>query len=438
VSIRVATGQAGPDSGLRPGSKTMLWVGAAVAAASLLAYLAAIAIHPFDTMLKGFDLRVYVDGGNLARHNADYLYAWSWHNHRGIKFTYTPFAALLFAAVTVIPFHLLMMLAALVSVGALAITLWVAFRELGWRRAEVAGPALLLGGVALWLEPVQRALFLGQVELVLMALIVVDLSASDKRWWKGAATGLAAGIKLVPLLFIVYLVLTRRLRAAAVATAAFVVSAAIGFVFLPHDSSLWWFHHYFLDASRTGFVGASENQSLRGLLTRLAGSVNTGQAIWWPVAGAVGVAGLAAATVLHRKGQEFAGLMTCALTALLVSPISWDHHWVWVVPFLVVAVTAAYRAGSTVLRAWWLAGAAAVVAIFAGWPKFWTHPLQVLQGGLIWYAPAGSYEYGDNPSFPEYHWHGVELIAGNLFVLAGCAMLVVAVAAAVLVRRANR
>jgi alpha-1,2-mannosyltransferase len=434
VSTRVVAGQARSGSGQRQG-KTLLTVGAAVAGASVVAYLITIAMHPWHDMLKGFDLQVYLDGGRLALHHPDSLYSWSWQGHAGIKFTYTPFAALLFAAGTAVPFRALMTVAALASVASLAATVWIAFRELGWRRAELAGPALLLGGLALWLEPVQRALYLGQVELVLMAMITADMCASDRRWWKGAATGLAAGIKLVPALFIVYLLLTRRLRAAAVAIGAFAVTVVIGFVFLPHDSAQWWFHDYFFEAGRTGFVGAGANQSLRGLLTRLAGSVSTGQAIWWAVAIVVGVAGLAAATMLHRRGQQFAGLMTCALTALLISPISWDHHWVWVVPFLAVAVTAAVRAGSVAVRAWWLAGAAAVALIFAYWPKFWTHPVQMLQGGLIYYAPAGSYEHGDHPWFPEYHWHGVALIAGNLYVLAGCAMFIVAVAAAVALGR---
>ena len=104
-----------------------------------------------------------------------------------------------------------------VSLFSLVATIWIAFRQLGWEKTSRLGATLLLSGLLLWTEPVQRALFLGQVELVLMALVVWDLCQPDRRRWKGAATGIAAGIKLVPLLFIAYLLLTRRFRQAAVA-----------------------------------------------------------------------------------------------------------------------------------------------------------------------------------------------------------------------------
>ena len=204
----------------RAGGRVLLITGAAVAAVAAVAYLAAVATHPMAAMLKGFDLQVYLDGGQQALHHWGNLYHWYYQNHPGIQFTYTPFAALLFAVGSVLPFHALVALVAAVSTVALAATIWIAFRELGWQPMARAGATLLLTGLVFWTEPVQRALFLGQVELVLMALVVWDLSQPDRRWWKGAATGIAAGIKLVPLLFIAYLLVTRRFRQAAVAAGA--------------------------------------------------------------------------------------------------------------------------------------------------------------------------------------------------------------------------
>jgi alpha-1,2-mannosyltransferase len=408
----------------------LLIAGAVVAAVSVLAYLIAVASHPWDDMLKGFDLTVYTEGGHLALHDPAELYRWHWQDHPGIQYTYTPFAALIFAVGSVLPFHLLMAGMVLLGLISLAATVWIAFRSLGLRSRSLLGAALLLGGVALWLEPVQRALFLGQVELALMALVVWDLCQDDRRWWKGAGTGLAAAIKLVPLLLIVYLLFTRKFRAAAVVAATFVVTIGIGFVFLPHESAKFWQPGYFLNASRTGFVGTTANQSLRGLITRLAGSVHLGGDIWLPVALVVGVAGLAAAAVLYRRGLEFEGLMLAYLTLLLDSPISWDHHWVWVAPFLAIGIAYAWRARTALSRAGWLAGTVAVIVIFGAWPKFWTDPVQWLQGGLIWYAPSSSFPSGDNPHYVEYHWHGLQLIAGNLFVLAGCALFLFALGVA--------
>jgi alpha-1,2-mannosyltransferase len=428
----VSKGPAGEQD--RAGGRALLITGAAVAAVAAVAYLVAVATHSLDTMLKGFDLQVYLDGGQQALHHSGNLYHWYYQNHPGIQFTYTPFAALLFAVGSVLPFHALVALVAAVSTVALAATIWIAFRELGWQPMARAGATLLLTGLVFWTEPVQRALFLGQVELVLMALVVWDLCQPDRRWWKGAATGLAAAIKLVPLLFIAYLLLTRRFRQAAVAVAVFIGTVIIGFAVLPGPSKYWWIDGNFFQASRTGFVGDQQNQSLRGMLTRLAGSVNGSEGLWLAVAIVVGLLGLAAAVMLYNSGRTFAGLMACALTALLISPISWDHHWVWIAPGLAVIIDAAVRARTTVARIAWWALAVAVLVVYGAWPDFWSRKAGLLQGGLINYAPASSFAHGDNPAYAEYHWHGLQLLAGNLYLLAGLGLFVVTLAIALTMR----
>jgi alpha-1,2-mannosyltransferase len=401
------------------GGRMLMRAGEGIAAVAALAYLAAIACHPMAAMLKGFDLQVYLRGARQALHSPLDLYTWTYNAHLGIQFTYPPFAALLFAAGLALPFTALTGLVAAVSVLALGATVAVSFRELGWRGIPRLGATLLVAGLALWTEPVQRALFLGQVELVLMALVTWDLCQPDGRRWKGAATGLAAGIKLVPLLFIAYLLLTRRFRQAAVAAVTFAMSAAAGFIAFPAASVTWWLDGDFLRAGRTGFVGGQQNQSLRGLLARLAGSVHASQAPWLVLAVLVALTGLAAAAALHRRGLTFAGLMTCALTALLVSPVSWDHHWVWIAPGLALAVDAGRRARPAAARAAWYALAAVIWVTFAAWPHFWSGTAGLLQGGLIGYAPATAWAYGDNPAYAEYHWRGLQLLTGNLELLAG-------------------
>jgi alpha-1,2-mannosyltransferase len=418
--------------------RVLLAVGAAVAAAAAIAYLTAIATHPMAVMLKGFDLRVYLGGARQALSHSGRLYGWTYDGHPGIQFTYPPFAALVFAAGLALPLTALMGLVTGISVLALCSTVAIAFRELGWRGARRLGATLLVAGLALWTEPAQRALFLGQVEIVLMALVTWDLCQPDGRRMKGAATGLAAGIKLVPLLFIAYLLLTGRFRQGAVATAAFAVTVVAGFTVFSPASVKWWLGGDFVQAGRTGFVGGQQNQSLRGALTRLAGSVNGAQPAWLIVAVAVALAGLAAAVLLHRRGQAFAGLMACALTALLVSPVSWDHHWVWLAPGLALLIDTGHRAGRSPRSSLsavrggrtWYALAAATWAIFAAWPDLWSAKAGLLQGGLIGYAPASAWAYGDNPAYAEYHWHGPQLLAGNLELLAGLALFAVLLAVA--------
>jgi len=413
---------------VRPGGSRLLVVGAIVAAVAAIAYLIAVATHPMNDTLKGFDLQVYLGGAHEAIHHQGSLYTWIFNGDPGIQFTYTPFAALVFVAGHALSFKALMALVTIVSVVALVATVWIAFRELGWQGSARLGATLLVSGLVFWTEPVQRELFLGQVELVLMGLITWDICQPDSRPWKGAMTGILAGIDLIPGIYILYLLVTRRFRQAAVAAGAFVVTVLIGFAALPHASVTWWLHGDFFQASRTGFVGDQQNQSLRGLLTRLIGTVNGAQAPWLVLALIVGLAGLAAAVILDRRGYTFAGFMAVVLTGLLVSPISWDHHWVWIAPGLAVVIDAAVRAGRAgrpALRNAWYALAAAVLIVFAAWPEFWKAKAGLLGGGLINYAPASSFAHGDNPNYFEYHWHGLQLIAGNLELLAGLGLFVI-------------
>ena len=419
-----------PDSG---GGRVLIAAGGAVFAAAVGLYLAAIALHPGMTaMLKGFDLRVYLDGGTLARDEPGELYSWHLAGMPGIQFTYPPFAALVFAPLSLVPWRALEVVAVIASTGALLATLWIAFRTLGISdRTRRLGLTLLLTGLVFWVEPVQRALFLGQVELVLMALSTWDVCQPDRRWYKGAGVGIATAIKLVPVVFIAYLLITRRVRAAVVAIVTFFLSVVLGWAVLPGQSDKWWLHGYFWQANKTGFVAFAGNQSLRGLIDRFAGSDAHGQPIWYVVAVIVGLLGLWAAYLLHRSGREFEGFMTVALIGLLDSPISWDHHWVWFAPFLAIPVAYAFRGG---YRAVWIAVTGLLVVVLLGWPKLWNAG----QGkGVIWLPPASGDKYGDNPAYAEYHWHGLQLLEGNLYVLIGCVMLLFALAAAWRLRQAS-
>jgi alpha-1,2-mannosyltransferase len=181
------------------------------------------------------------------------------------------------------------------------------------------------------------------VNLLLMALVIGDLAQPDGRRVKGMAVGIAAGIKLIPLVFIPYLLLTRRFRAAAMAAGAFAGTVVLGFLVVPHDSSDWWLHGLFFNGSRTGFIGWGGNQSLRAILTRLAGSIHGATATWMVAALLAAVIGLASAVLLDRAGHAMLAILATALVGLLDSPVSWDHHWVWVVPGMMAAAHYGWR-----------------------------------------------------------------------------------------------
>ncbi len=397
---------------------------AALAAAafliSLAAYAADAAVHP--GLLNWFDLGVYNQAGLITRHDPAELYRWQLSP--GIKFTYTPFAALVFAVCSLLPVVVLDWLMTVISIAALAATGWLTFSALGWRGQGRVTAVLAVTSLALWTEPVLRALQLGQIELLLMALVVWDLCQDDRRWWKGAGTGIAAGIKLVPLIFIVYLVLCGRLRQAAAATAAFACTVAAGFAMLPRPSANWWLTGYFLRPGNVGGVASLVNQSLLALITRAMASVSAGTPVWLGAAAVTAVAGLAAAALLHRAGRPVAGWVTCALTGLLVSPVSWDHHWVWTVPVLVLLTDRAVRARGAARCGYWLLFAA-TAAVFGGWPDRWTGPLALVPDGLL------GFFIGPHPVHEMYHLRGFQLISWNLFVVAGLLMLTFALCAAV-------
>ena len=372
-------------------------------------------------MLSWYDLYVYNHAGLIARSLPGQLY--SWQLKPGIKFTYTPFAALVFAVGSLLPFAVLRWLMTAASIIAVTATAWLTLGGLGRRGRDRTVLTLVVAAVALWTDPVQRALQLGQIELVLMALIAWDLCQTDRRWWKGAGVGLAAAIKLVPLIFIPYLVLAGKLRQALVVSAAFAVATVIGFAFLPHASAKYWLTGYFLHAGNVGDVGSLVNQSLYAMLARAAGSVRAATPVYLGVSVIVAALGLAGAALLHRSGRPVAGWVTCALTGLLVSPISWDHHWVWCLPVLALLADAAARARGAARWAW-VALAGGVASVFGGWPGYWTGSLAFVPHGLL------GFFIGPHPHDEKYHLHGLQLVSWNLFVLAGLVMLAFAAAAA--------
>jgi alpha-1,2-mannosyltransferase len=420
----------------RDGARWLLPAGAALLVVVLAVWVADFATHR-SSMAAMRDLLVYRNGGLIVRHiapaydghRASPLYDWT--GLHGAQFTYPPFAAVVFAVASVLSWTAMRLAMTVASLAALGLSLWLVFGGLGYagRPRVRLGATLGVAALALLTEPVQETLALGQVNLLLMLLVVADLLtastlSNETRWWHGIGIGLAAGVKLTPLIFIPYLLLIRRYRQAATAAATFVATVALGYAVLPRDSGTYWVHGLFLNANRIVFLGTRGNQSLRGVLTRLAGSVASGTAPWVVAAFLVVIVGLAVAAVLHRAGHPVAGMLTCALTGLLVSPLSWDHHWVWVVPAIALLAHLAARARGAARAAWWVA-AGGLVGVFGAWPQFWDlSQAGLTPAGLFWYGPATYYATGDKPWYHEFHWHGLQLLAGNSFVLAGLAALV--------------
>jgi alpha-1,2-mannosyltransferase len=443
-----------PSASPRTGSatRTLLVAGIAAFVLSFGGWLAYLAIHPEDWTLNMIDLHVYMDGGNIVRHVHGFYYAdkgsplydWTRSGKDGLQFTYTPFAAVAFAVVSLMTTGVATPVWTVINFVALIAAMWFAAGGLGIKDRRVkAGVALLGVAVAIWLEPVFRNIYLGQINLVLMAAILWDLTQPDTRKNKGFVTGIAAGIKLVPIIFTPYLLITRKYRQAAATVAGFAVTVAIGFAVIPKDSTDYWFDGLFYQGGRTGFTAWLGNQSLDGLLSRLAGSIHAAKPLWAAASLIVLIAGLWAAKLLYDNGYLMPAILLTALTGDLVSPISWDHHWVWAGVDIVVAgyyAVVNWQAGRRWMAAVLAAGAAALALVFGAWPAWlWGESTKSFNFllGIIWEAPNSNpfqtyYKHGDEPWYVEYHWHGIQLLAGNAYVLAGLAGFGILVITAIL------
>ncbi|MBP2180733.1 glycosyltransferase 87 family protein [Amycolatopsis magusensis] len=303
-----------------------------------------------------------------------------------LPFTYPPAAALLFSPLVLVPPGLVWGVIGALSVLGLAVVVKISRRSATW--PVVAG----LTVAAFALEPVWKTVFLGQINLILMALIMLDvlvISARGSRWG-GVLVGVAAAVKLTPLIFIPHLWLTGRRADALRALGTFAALQALMFAVMPVDAVRYWTEAA-SDPERIGATHWIFNQSLNGMLGRA-----TEVAPWgMPVALAIGALLAVPAVFLvvryHRRGEPLAAVLVTAFTALLVSPVSWSHHWVWVVPLLVLLVAE---------RRYWLAAATALPLV----------------GCLIMLVPNGG--------TTEFGWGPVETVLGNAYVLATAVALV--------------
>ena len=265
------------------------------------------------------------------------------------------------------------------SVGALAAVVVVVRRALdrpapGWLVALVTGGALAL-------EPVWQNLTFGQVNLFLMLAVLVDLLRPERRW-SGVLVGIAAGVKLTPLVFVVLLVLVGRRAAAGRAALAFAGTVAVGFVAMPGSAAKYW-SDGLVDAGRVGPPTLAHNQSVYGALTRLLdGPPPT--LLWLAVAGPLALAVLVVGAGWWRRGDRVLGTCLGAMAMLLASPISWSHHWVWAVPVALVLWE----------RSRW--ASAAWTAVFVARPILW--------------PPWGQGR--------EYAWSPLDHVVGNAYLLA--------------------
>ena len=359
------------------------------------------------------DLRVYVDGGNVFRTDPSQLYVTQLGGWLSLPFTYPPFAALVFSLFSWLPFGLLKIgsvVLALLSLIACALAVLTA----GGRRLSsgTIGMALALAALSWLTEPVQQTLSFGQVNLALMALVTVDILVIRGRA-RGVGVGIAAGFKLVPLIFIPYLILIRAYRAAAMATGVFLGTILIPFLLAPGASESYWGGLFLQGASRVAGNSRVSNQATYAVLLRLYGTSSLAKVLWLACCVLIAGVGLYAASRQFHRGRHSLALFSAAVVGLLASPLSWSHHWVWI-EILVAAILVEARG---VPRAWRTVLASGVLLTFLAWPiHLLGRPLA--PGGVIWFMP--------HSNGVEAQWHGWELFFGNLYPILGVGYLLAA------------
>ncbi|MEV6635004.1 glycosyltransferase 87 family protein [Actinoplanes sp. NPDC051470] len=262
-------------------------------------------------------------------------------------FTYPPLAALLLRPLAEVPVPLLQTLWTLVTVAAVTVMAFLAVRAYVGHSGDAApddepcGPRLtpnrLTSGLAGWVAlalalsaPFSSNVRFGQVSVFLAVLVLIDLLVLRRTRWGGVLTGLAAAVKLTPLIFVALLFLAGRRRAAVTAAATFAVGTALGAVARPADSRRFWTSQIF-DVGRLGHITSAGNQSLNGMLLRLHLPAEPRFLLALALGGAIAAAALRRAARAARAGDWLTAAIIAGAASIVLSPVSWTHHQFWLV-----------------------------------------------------------------------------------------------------------
>ncbi|MFD8972327.1 glycosyltransferase 87 family protein [Streptomyces sp. NPDC059593] len=350
------------------------------------------------------DVMVYRAEGETVRAGGD-LYAMR-ATSANLAMTYPPFAALLFVPLTLVSVPVMRTLATagnlLLVIALVQLSLQLVRPALS--RTDLWRTTLWVAAAVVWCEPVWTTLRYGQINLLIAVAVLWDLTRREGSRWAGLGIGLATAVKLTPGLFVVLLLaagllLWRRdrvwnqwLRTAVTATGVFLATTLAVALALPADSKKFWTETLFA-TGRVGFAEETANQSISGVLARLMHTDSPG--IWWVLTAAVmGGAAMVLAVRAALRGDKAVAVVICAFTALMISPISWSHHWVWCVPLLILLADRA-------TRAWVVTG---VVAL-------------AFTSFALWWVP-------HDPGRPELDQNAGQMLLSAVYPLTATALLV--------------
>ncbi|MDQ1306824.1 MAG: alpha,2-mannosyltransferase [Actinomycetota bacterium] len=285
--------------------------------------LSALLVVRLSGQPGAIDLGVYRAAGLAVMSGVDpYAADFGQRFGTGLPFTYPPAAAILAVPLALVTKSV----AYLAWLGINFVIFWVAVKT--WFRGttplDILGMPLLFVAL-LWCGPVTEVLALGQLGIIITCGCY--WAATSPRRSSALIIGVLAAVKLTPLIFVAYFLLVRDFRRAAYASVGFLVTTLCGWALMSEASHNYW-TRIVKDPSRIGDLAYFANQSLLGLLARM--SLDR---MWWPIVGVATIAGLLLARRLALKvRQPAAAVVAVGLLSLVVSPVSWQHHAVWVVP----------------------------------------------------------------------------------------------------------
>jgi len=285
------------------------------------------------------DLHVYVGGAATIGTGAslyDYVYADQTPDFP-LPFTYPPFAAIVFAPLHMVPFGLLAFAWQVGIIAALYGVVWLSLRLLGSSDYRLA---MLWTAIGIWTEPLRSTFDYGQINVILVLAVLGAVYSS--RWWlSGLLVGLAAGIKLTPAVSGLYFLGARRWGTVVFSAVVFFGTVGLSLLVLG-DQARYYFTDLLGDATRIGPIGTSFNQSWRGGISRILGH----DAGYGPlVLAAIAVTAVVAILAWRAVGPQdrLGAIVVVQLFGLLLSPISWTHHWVWLIPLMIWLLHGALR-----------------------------------------------------------------------------------------------
>ena len=345
----------------------------ALAAFQLILIAAAMVVFfPFNAENPGYhiDFDVYWTGTRFFL-NGGYIYGKIPLLHHGtsLPFTYPPVALLVFVPFAILPYQLSSILFSLVSLLALYVVArytFTAVRSYGVMVEDKPWHNVFLWVaiiVALFTAPVRFTFLFGQINLLLMMLVTIDCCTSRRRWWTGMLVGLTISIKLTPMVFLLYFVCRRDWKSVGMTLGSFLVYNLFALLVMPSTTRLYW-TKIIRDSERIGAYHYCRNQSINGALARFGLHDSSRSTVWFIVALIVGVLIAVIVWQLVKAQQYFAALMLNGIAANLCSPISWDHHWTWIVPLVILLGVWAWKKipTSSTQWVWWtLTGLGALI-----------------------------------------------------------------------------